>query len=345
MRSVYSILILAAIALIGTQACQKTKNTNNTGVLSDASSSMPASAPPSYGGNGSGLNKLFRELRYRPETKCITAGKLQTITFGKGTRLTFYPNSFKDGAGRTITSGTVCLEVIEMPKPGDMIANRATTISAGNTILTSGGQVHIKATKGGETVYARKYGIAFKQAASSMQPMALYYGNTNNTDSLVIWGGSSSVTGAFEPGTTDTLPPPPGDTTGGYGLGFWYQFDSCTDFNWINCDYFYATTAAKTQVKVIVADTGANGSNTQVFMAIPAINAALPLYYQSGAPLTYKTADIPEGLTASVVVIMKKNMQYYYSETLAFLITTQFNIVAYPMPQTIGYIQGRLAAL
>lgn len=345
MRSVYNILILAAIALLGTQACQKAKTPTNVGTLTDASSSMQSSAPPTYGANGSVLNKLFRELRYKPQIKYVTAGKLTVVTFARGTRFTFYPNSFKDAAGRIITSGSIKLEVIEMYKPGDMISNRATTISAGNAQLTSTGQVNIKASRNDETVYARKYGIAFKQAGPSLAPMALYYGNINNADSMVIWGGSSNVAGAMEPGTTDTLPPPPGDTTGGYGLGFWYQFDSCTDFNLINSDYFYSTTANKTQVSVVVADTGATTSNTEVFMAFPSINSVVPLYHSSTTPLTYKSADVPEGLNASVVVIMKKYNQYYYSETLAFLVTTNFSIYAYPMPQTIGYIQGRLALL
>lgn len=342
MRPLYTLIGLAVAGLVCITACSKK---SNDGTGAQPTETIPASPAPTFFSSGVSLNKVFRELRSTPETKCITAGKLQTITFAKGTRLTFYPNSFQDGTGKTISSGTVCLEVTEIYKPGDMISNRVVTMNP-SYILRSGGQVNIKATKDGQTVYARKYGIDFKQTGPSMQPMALFYGNMQNKDSLVMWGNPMTGAGMTVPGTSDTIPPAPGDTTGGWGVGMYYQFDSCTDFNWVNCDYFYTATGAKTQIKVVVTDLAATAQNTQVLMVFPSLNAVLPLYANSTAPLTYKSGDVPEGLTAHVVVVSKReNNQYYYWEALGFNVSTLMQLDATTTPQTIAYVKNKLATL
>jgi len=67
-----------------------------------------------------------------------------------------------------------------------MIANRASTTSNGK-ILTSCGQVFLTASINGQEVFANKFGIAFKQASLKTLPMFLWYGNTDNSDSIVNW--------------------------------------------------------------------------------------------------------------------------------------------------------------
>lgn len=342
MKPLYNLILLAGAIVLSVTACKKTNN-EAAGTL--ASETLPGSAAPTFMSSATSLNKVFRELATTPETKCVSAGRLQQVILSKGTILTFYPNSFKDGTGKTITSGTVCVDVIEMQKPGDMIANRASTMTKTGYLLRSGGQVYIKATQNGQPVYARKYGIDFKQPAPAMQAMNLYFGNRQNKDSVVIWGDPMTATGMMVPGTNDTTPLAPGDTIV-WGAGMYYQFDSCTDFDWVNCDFFYAMTGAKTVVKVVVADLQATPQNTGAYMVYPTLNAVVPLSVSSMSPLTFKTGEVPEGLNAHMVVVSKKaNNQYYYWEALNFTVMSNHSMDAYPAPETIMTVKNKLSTL
>jgi hypothetical protein len=229
MKLNYRLIVFVALIVAVAGACSKKYNNPNN---VEPNVVNPFGGPPGSLTPGSQLNKLFKDLRSVPERQCVTAGVSQTVTFKKGTKLIFYPNSFKDKAGNIITSGTVCLEVTEMYKPGDMIANRATTMSD-EGILQSGGQVYIKATKNGEEVFANKYGIAYLQPAPSEQPMNLYYGDRSNSDSLVIWTSANiSLAGTSTTKTTKTS-----DSVGlGYLYPMHYVFDSCSKLQFINCD-------------------------------------------------------------------------------------------------------------
>ena len=104
LRAALAVCLTAAIIVV---ACKKSSNNTTGPTLS--------------------LNQLFAGLRTSPQNLSVTAGR-DTMVFGaNGTMLHFYTNSFKDASGNIVTSGTVNLQLIEMYKPGDMIANRATT--------------------------------------------------------------------------------------------------------------------------------------------------------------------------------------------------------------------------
>ena len=341
MKRLYLILLaLAGMATLFSPACRKKYEPQSTVVPSTVN---PFGPPPSGATTGSELNKLFKALRYTPEVKCVTAGIPQTVTFSKGTKLTFYANSFKDKNGNIITSGTVCISMIEMYKPGDMIANRASTTS-GSDQLRSGGQVYIEATKDGQKVYANKYGIGFRQAAPSTQAMALYYGGTNNSDSLVLWGKGSTALGTIVAGTvTDTVADT--STGGGGGGSVWtypfYQFDSCIDFNWINCDYQWPSAGAKASATVAISDTGFSNYNTQVFMVFTSINSVTRVYQKTTSPLTFESAQHPIGEDIILVVMAVKYGTYYYYEE-ATTLTPGLTIHAALAPHTLEYVQDKL---
>lgn len=200
-----------------------------------------------------------------------------------------------------------------------MIANRATT-SADNKPLISGGQVYIKATRNGQEVFARKYGIGFKQASTSSQPMGLYYGNTANADSVVVWGQADSAVGSFAPKTTtDTTH----DTSGGSTWYFnsMYIFDSCTNFGWINCDHFMSSGGTLTNVTCSVPDNSYNWSTTQVYVVIPSINSVMSAYSASSSSAAFMASNIPIGTAIRVVAIAKKGNDYYYAEHSGLTVT------------------------
>jgi len=333
------------------------------------------------------LNTLFSAFHNSPQVINVTAGVPQVVICNKGTKLTFYSNSFKDAAGNTITSGTVTLKVVEMYKPGQMIAERAGTTS-GNELLVSGGQINITATMGGAEVYAGKYGIGFKQPVSSTQAMSLFYGNTSNADSVTVWGSASTAAGTTAPGTISTsmatagiyallaregnykpsnsiyivqAGPHNGDTSsgGGWGgtggggsggtppggTGIYYQFDSCTNFHWINCDHFRGAYSTKTTISAIVSDTGFTAANTQTFFIFPSDNSVADGRSKNLPSLSFSFGDVPMGLTVTVIVMANKNGIYYYSENPGITVAKDLSVPVTMTVQSLSYIRGRLGAL
>lgn len=249
------------------------------------------------------LKKLFSTLASTSQVFTVTAGQTQTITGAYGTRITFRPQSFKNASGGVISSGSVKIELVEIYKPSQMIANRVTTVT-GTQLLTSGGSVNIKATQNGTEVLASSYQIEFKQPAHSENPMALFKGGPLSADDpTIIWGSdtSNTVMRTVKDTNSENM--------------FFYTFDSCTSFNWINCDYFYDNPNPKTDVSVVATDSTFNKNNTQVFVVFPAINsvASMGMYdatthkFSLGLPGYF----LPIGSEIHIVIISAKNNTYY----------------------------------
>ncbi|PSK94289.1 hypothetical protein [Taibaiella chishuiensis] len=249
------------------------------------------------------LKKLFENLATTPQVFMVSAGQTQTITGASGTRITFRPQSFKDASGAIITSGTIKIELVEIYKPNEMIANRVNTVTP-TQLLTSGGSVHIKATQGNNEVQANSYKIEFKQPAYSGNPMALFKGAPLSAeDPTIIWGNDTSGT------VRNTV-----KDTASENL-FFYAFDTCTSFNWINCDYFYNSPGTKTDVSLVATDSTFNRNNTQVFVVFPAINSVASMYTYNTTTHTFSFGMpgyfIPVGSSIHIVIISAKNNSYY----------------------------------
>lgn len=288
------------------------------------------------------VHQLAAALRSAPQTFTVTPGTYQQITGSKGTRLRFYPNSFRDASGHIIAGGTIEIQLTEMYRPGDMIRNRATTTDDGR-LLISGGQVKIRATRNGQEVYARKYGIDFSQPAPSAQPMALYYGNVVGGDSTTNWdiADTSGNNGTTTGGTVQ-------DSVVTGGSGVYYQFDSCTNFGLINCDYFYNSSSPLTDMTAIMPDTSFNGNNTLVFLVFPTINSATYMHqyvYTTHAFGLGSGYQVPVGMGFHIVSISNKNGTYYYDQVLSQTVTSNMSLTMNPQQQTLAQIQAALAAL
>ena len=325
MKKLISPLLLAAAALLIIGACKK-DTTNNT-------------PQPPAGYSKKGLKQLFSPLQPGKQSFTVTAGTHSTIVGAAGTKLTFYPNSFLTATGQPVTSGTVQIQLIEATRIGSMIGARAIT-TAGGKLLRSGGEVYISATMNGQALTANKYGVGFKQAGYSSQPMGLYVGNANNEDSVVTWDGPFTGNGTTSNGTiTDSLQGP---------NGWYHQFDSCTSFNWINCDYFYNSTATLTNVSAVTPDTSFNVSNTSVFLVFPSINSVTYMgTYATGSHTFSLNASyfVPVGMNVHLVGISAKNGNLYYGELLNQTTTASMSVPLPLQQQTLSYIQSHLAAL
>src|SRR5579871_1803946 len=209
MKAIFNtMIVLCFVPLITVLSCKKTNDTTST-IITRANTGGPS------------LNQLFADLRYKPQNFNVTAGKYAILFGANGTLLRFYENSFKDANGNILTGGTVNLQLIEMYNPGDMICNRATTLSNGQ-LLQSGGEVMITATMNGQAVYANKYCIGFRQSTASTQRMQLFYGNTSNADSVTMWAISDTTKPENIANGTKT------DSSLYIFQG--YVFDSCSNF-------------------------------------------------------------------------------------------------------------------
>jgi hypothetical protein len=310
-------LALAIIAaLAGITACKK--NTNTT-------------TPPTTVSDPYPLSTLFANLRTTPQNFDVPAGVHKTIIGKDSTIISFYPNSFKDKSGNIITSGTINIKLVEMYKPGQIIANRASTMVKGQ-LLKSGGEIYIKATRGGEEVFANKYQVYFKQPATSSEPMYLFH-EALPADSAIVKWEIEDTSRQKESGTIATAAVVPdsiqtGDTVFTWAGSPFYKFDSCSKFGWTNCDRFYMFTS-KTGLGVVMPDNTFTPSNTQLFLVLPTINAVMSSdsYYLGGAHYDAPTrtlrlvsegsaADlVPVGMPYKVVVVANKGGTYYYNES------------------------------
>ena len=326
---------LCVIILIVVAACKKTNNSASTVVTTTP------------------LNQLFAGLRSIPQNLSVTAGR-DTIVFGaSGTMLHFYANSFKDAGGNIITGGTVNLQLVEMYKPGDFISNRATTM-AGGQLLRSAGQINLSATKNGQTVYANKYGVGFKQASQSSQPMALYYGNANNGDSVINWVVADTfrkenIVQAAD--TNDIYSRPYGRPWVGY------VFDSASSLLYTNCDALYYNGSPLTSVNVVLPDNTFTPANTQVYLVLPDINCAMSTVepvlgeanFNAGTRTITITSEgatniVPTGMNYKLVVIANKSGTYYYYQTSG-TVTSGLTKNSVMQSETQSYILAQFAGL
>ncbi len=347
-RTLNIVLLTSIFALLSLAACRKPNNsrTTNDPYVPVNPNGQPPVTYPGSGAASATLRSLFNDLRSTPQTLTTTAGINSTVYGSKGTRITFYPNSFKDASGNVITSGNIVIKLTEMLTPGAMIAEKATTQTTTGAMLHSGGQVKIEASKDGQAVYANKYSISFKQPTASTQPMDLYFGNRNNTDSIVSWRPldttSTGGTGTTTTGTTT-------DSSSSGGSSTYYVFDSCTDFNYINCDRFMGLPGAKTNIHFVMPDTSFNSSNTMVFVVYTAINSVYNPWSYTASSNSFDLGGsfiAPVGYNINVITLCKKtNGTYYFSEQNGLTITDAMSINVTMTERTLDYIKTRLGEL
>lgn len=288
------------------------------------------------------LGQLFSSLRVVPQTLMVQAGQYTKVHGANGTLLSFYPGSFKDAAGNVINSGTVQIELVELYRPGYMIRQRAGTTVDGQ-LLQSGGQVKITAAMNSQPVYASKYGIGFKQTAASVQPMSLYYGNTANADSIVNWTQASPATGNNVQQTaviTDSV----------NGFGDYYMFDTCTSFQWVNCDRIAIENpqAQLTNVLLNTGDTSLNCNNTSIYIVFPAYNCVSYFDQYDNTNRVFRLSQhfyLPVGVSMTIVAMSNKNGSYYYASQSNVTVTANMSLNLAMEPQSLAYITNALLNL
>lgn len=254
-----------------------------------------------------GLDAMFNNLKTASQTFTVEAGTNDTIKGSKGTLVIFYPGSFVDANGNAITSGSINIELNEIYKPGEMILNRVNTVTNEDNLLTSGGQIHIKATRGSNQVKTTGYGIGFRQDDPSADPMAIFYGGPRSqfetsvsNDNTIIWGNDSSLNIKGTSNITNQ---------------YFFLFDSVTNFGWVNCDFFIDDPRPRTNMELTLSSSFDN-MNTQVFIVMPEYNSVLsPRTYNGGTKTfglgTNVSYHIPIGMDIKIVTLATIGDKYY----------------------------------
>lgn len=276
---------------------------------------------------------LLDSLQPPYQTFTVSAGAESSITGSNGTLITFHPTSFKNPDGTVISSGTVNISLREVYHPGEMIANRTNTLTANNTWLMSRGQVQINATQNGQTLIAGTYSIGFKQNQESNQPMGLFYNAESSDPSAyapVKWANNMSDSVAKVSPHSNEL---------------YYMFDSVSNFNWINCDYWTMDQNPRTDIKVILPNTF-NASNCLVAVVVPSLNvAAYFTYFHNDDNSFTLSNEMPVGLSVKIVVIAAENNTNYMavSDLTSLSDGATFNIT--PQSATLSQINNMLSGL
>ena len=317
MNRYFLLLGLMVFMFVSNTACKKSSDTKQNNVTS--------------------LNTLFPDLQSSPQTFSVNAGRNSTFRANGGTVLNFYPNSFKDASENIITTGNVSIQLTEVYTPlDDMIQNRTITMTNG-VMLQSAGEVNIVATQNGQEVLANKYGISFKQSTASSQPTCLYYYSASDTGSGITWNISDTTkSGTVVNGTTTIT-----NTTLGYEIV--YTFDSCTNFNWINCKKIHYSDSNK-MLTVTLPDSSYKAANTSIFIVFPDLNAVITNMGRQWVTSTISpliinlTSDgkpdiIPDGVNYKVLVMSNKNGSFYYYESTG-IVSGNLNVSPLFEPRT-----------
>jgi hypothetical protein len=302
--------------------------------------------------------EFFNANGVATQIKNISVGTAPvTVTFEKGTALTFANDSIVNTDGTPFT-GNVVLSVREIVSKADMVLSNVLAVSNPSQIgttpaipapLVSGGMfsLDIKTPAGTALNINPAKGVG---AAVPIQPGA------KPNDVMQQFTGSQSSC-ASEPHPSQSVPIAPGDSSvnwcpvaGQFGINTTtapgsYVF-SVFNKGWINCDFFYSDPRAKTTLRVTFDPI--NDANTVVFMIPQGINTVIALYTKDGLNKR-KSYDnlVPIGLNTELVALTFDNGKQYLAhktitvggttaagptENLTFIEASTADIKAYLTP-------------
>lgn len=279
------------------------------------------------------MSTFFAQTEPSRQNFSFTAGQYKQIIGTKGTRITFFANSFKRANGQIVTSGTINIVLQEMLTGPEMIlANKSTTSNGG--LLKSGGQILLKAYQNGEELLVNKASRPVVEIPTkNNDDMNVFYGTVKVNDSLV---GDTSVNWNVDTTTNVNV------VNDSFSNNNYYNFQ-IDSFNYINCDKFYDQNP-KSDVKITVPATFVD-SNTAVFLYFPAINSVARVYKFDKTTNSFILDGgyaVPIGMNVKIVMVAKKGTQYYY-EIKTATITSNFTTTMNPTTSDINSIKTAIS--
>lgn len=288
----------------------------------------------------SALTQLYKDLKFEAQEFTITAGSSTNITGALGTVIKFYPNSFKDKNGNIVNSGNIKVYLTEVLDPQHMVANRVQTVTESSRLLSSGGAINIIATLNGDTLATNGYGIEFnKRNNTIIDTMALYPGYTNN-----VIGGNGVMWYDDTTGTTYSKRRQDPDSFSHY-----YNFDSCFNFGWVNCDYYASFDNPKTNIGVVMPNNTFNVNNTEVTIVNKRLNIVASLTGYNSNANTFMAHDpmyyLPVGERVSIIVISGNNGKVYVDTFKNVQLTNNHTFYADPTESTSAQVGAMINEL
>lgn len=296
MKRSHKSLLTLCIALATATSCHKSNyDAGNNTIITD---------------NNASLLEVFKPA---PQSFSVIAGVPKDIVGEQGTLLRFYANSFRDKNGNIIAAGTVNIELTELYSAGDILKNHTST-TTGAGVLTSGGEVYIKATTNGEEVFPNKYGLGFSaDGTPATGPRELFFGNTYATEGIVTWGSAGGPIGTTVPGKSSVS-----STGTSLPTGQYYMFDSCTAFNWVAAHHDYSGSFQNITVKVKLSNVKFGGKVWSTACMGLGTERVACLLYQESFDVSTQTGVYkgwaPTGTAQKFMLMMPRDKAtwYYY---------------------------------
>ena len=183
------------------------------------------------------------------------------------------------------------IRIIEIYKPIDMVYSQMPTL-AGSDLLTTGGEVRVKAYKDGTELVLRpgKFLVLDFPTATQDNNMLVYYGEENG--SVVNWANPNDSIVNY-------------DTLGNY----FYRVISHR-MNWINCDYFSSYSGSTANFSFTSTTENING--LAKFIYFNNRKSMMQLYSAT-------SGQVPIGEDVKVILFGKNasnQLFYYYNDTI-----------------------------
>ncbi len=290
----------------------------------------PTPTPPEktikdYTFDATNTQKVFDKLASKSEKKTIKSASDLPFIAKNGTKIWIEAQDLYllDGSKATYPFD---LEVLELLTPQDMILHQKPTVSYGQ-LLTTGGELFIKATKNNQELSTRFYNnISIIMPSQYVVPgMYVFDGSVTNTG-FVEWQiqkesprqGVPSGVIAQDSGRTKS----------------YVIFPS--QIGWINCDKFYNYTGPKT--KITFNSTYPEMKNIQTFIFFPNIKSVMGVY--DGV-----SGDVPVGQLVKIISVAVTKDEKIFWFTKSLTITPNEVVDIQLVPTTEQEIQSYLQSL
>lgn len=235
-------------------------------------------------------NSTFEKLGTQAQTKTIKNDNDLPFVGKQGTQIWLYTRDLKTANGGDVTY-PFDIEILELFTPKDMILHQMPTVSGGK-LLTTAGQIRIRAYKDGKELTLNKYNSTQITVPVNGRPdgfMKLFYGE--------------EINGGFY----DWLPAD--STKDGANRGYMFANQEVytifpSRIGWINCDKFYQYTEAKTAITFSSAEPPLG--NIIIFLYFPDLKSIMKVY--NGV-----SGDVPVGRNVKVIALGLTKEEEYYS--------------------------------
>lgn len=243
------------------------------------------------------FDEFFSKHGVPTQVFSINPARRTTIVGKQGTRLTIFPFSLSDVFGNPV-EGEVEIFLKEVFSKKEMVLSDKVTTSE-DRLLESGGQFFVKACKNLRP-------LQLSQALSVQLPVREKIGNPL---AMKLFVGSTAVTRAYRSKSAFDwkLASNKAVTVRRIGGKKYYSFD-INEFNWWNCDYFFAKRTTRTMVSVKTNMPYDYFDDQAAYLIFKNNNSVARMYFGRHH---FSSFNIPINLAAAVVVMGIRAGQLY----------------------------------